>query len=218
MKKQKCRYGLIFDMDNTLLQSNIDFAGMKRAVFELLTESELCKPDLDWRSYTASQLIEMARQSGRLRKETEVRIWDTVAEFEKEGMHGAKLEPYVTEVLDQICGDCHLVVLTNNACVAAQEALKETGIGHYFDYIVGREQMTALKPSPSGVHYILRHYPDVPAERWMLVGDSWIDGKAAQDGGIKFAAYKGSGEDMKKKGVYPVARFTDMRELVNLLL
>lgn len=214
MKEERHKYGMIFDMDNTLLQSNIDFMGMKQAIFALLVKDGLCESDLDWQNHTASQLIEMGRQSGKMEQEIERRIWKTVAEFEKRGMHGAHLEPYVTEVLERLCGDCHLVVLTNNACVAAQEALRETGIDHYFDHIVGREQMAALKPSPSGINYILTHYPDVPVERWMMVGDSWIDGKAAQDGRVAFAAYKGNHNEMKKNQVFPNVCITDMRDLL----
>lgn len=218
MREKKYSYGIIFDMDNTLLQSAIDFTEMKRSVFELLVKDGLCAPNFDWHSHTASQLIEMARQSGKLKQETEVRIWDAVTECEKQGMHGAQLEPYVPEVLAELYGDCHLVVLTNNSCIAAQEALKETGIDHYFDYIVGREQMTALKPSASGVYYVLDHYPDVPAERWMFVGDSWIDGKAAKEGNIAFTAYKGNHNQMEKNEVYPVVYIEDMRELMDALI
>lgn len=214
MKKETYSRGVIFDMDNTLLQSRIDFMGMKQAVYEIVVKEGLCSPDLNWRSHTASQLIEMGRQSGRMKREIEAHIWRTVAEFEKQGMHGAHLEPYVVEVLERLCGSCHLVVLTNNACVAAQEALRETAIDHYFDHIVGREQMTALKPSPSGVEHVLRQYPDVPAERWMMVGDSWIDGKAAQDGRIAFVAYKGSQGEMEKQQVFPRAYISDMRDLL----
>ncbi|MED0677741.1 HAD family hydrolase [Aneurinibacillus thermoaerophilus] len=218
MKKVKYKYGIIFDMDNTLLQSRIDFTGMKQAIFRLLTEYELCAYDFEWKEFTASQLIEMARQSGRLRPEVEALIWEAVTEFEKRGMYGANLEPYVPEVLEYLSHECHLVVLTNNAQEAAQEALHNTGIAHYFDYIVGREQMTVLKPSPSGIHYILRYYPDVPSERWMLVGDSWIDGKAAQDSNIRFAAYKGNIKEMEKWKVHPVLHINDMRELIQSLV
>jgi phosphoglycolate phosphatase len=218
MRKKRCKYGIIFDMDNTLLQSRIDFAGMKEAVFIILVKNKLCMPELEWKTYTTSQLIEMARQSSRLTEETEAEVWRAVAEFEKQGMQGATLEPHVPEVLKYLCEDYHLVILTNNAQEAALEALQKTGIAHYFDHIVGREQMEALKPSSSGVHYVLRQYPHIPAEHWLMIGDSWIDGKAAQDGKVRFVAYKGKVEEMEKKQVYPIAHLTDMRDLVDFLV
>jgi len=179
-----CRHvdkGIIFDMDNTLLKSRIDFAEMKRAIFRLLIEHEM---------------------------------WATVAAVEKEGMHGAVLEKDAVEVLDELRQRCRLYILTNNARAAAREALQETGIAHYFAEIVAREQMAELKPSPSGVHYILRRHPEWPVSAWTMVGDSWIDGKAAQDAAVRFLAYQGKPHEMKKRGVYPAATVSGLRELL----
>jgi phosphoglycolate phosphatase len=55
-------------------------------------------------------------------------------------------------------------------------------------------------------------------ERWMLVGDSWIDGKAAQEGNIKFVVYKGNSVEIEKRQVRPSASITDMRELLELVM
>ena len=215
---RKKQYGIIFDMDNTLLQSKIDFAGMKRAVFEELARRELCVSDLEWKNYTTSQLIEMARQSRKMEADAEAVIWEIVAGFERDGMQDAILEPYVSEMLAEIHAHSHMTVLTNNACSAAVEALTRTGIAHYFDYIAGREQMTALKPSPSGVRYILQQYPHMSEECWTFVGDSWIDGKAAGEGGIRFVAYKSSADEMEQKGVCPHVYISHMRELVAFMI
>lgn len=207
------RYGIIFDMDNTLLQSRIDFGGMKKAVFEEMVIRGLCAADLAWRDYTASQLIELARESGKMTQEAETVIWGAVERFEREGMHKAILEPHVPDMLADLHEHVYLTVLTNNARSAAVEALTRTGIAHYFDYIAGREQMTALKPSPSGILYVQNQYPHVPGERWIFIGDSWIDGKAAQDGGIRFFAYRGDAEEMERRGVRPHVHIRHMKEL-----
>ncbi len=206
--------GIIFDMDNTLLRSRIDFAGMKQAVFELLRAYRLCDPALEWQRYTASQLIEMGRQSGHCTQQMEDQVWAVVTAFEKEGMHEADLETGVTDVLAQLHEHFQLVILTNNAFAAATEALVRTGIIGFFDSIVAREQMTALKPSPSGITYILEKHATIPVADWLMVGDSWIDGKAAQDGSVKFVAYQGSRQEMETHNVSPCAYLTDIRELL----
>lgn len=207
--------GIIFDMDNTLLQSRINFADMKEAVFRLLVRHQLCDPELDYRKHTASQLIELGRKSGRITDEIEALVWNAVVAFETEGMQGAVLEEHAEEVLDSLKHHFHLVILTNNALSAALEALKETGIAHYFDLIAGREQMTMLKPSPSGIHFILEQYPDIPAEQWTMVGDSWIDGKAAQEGSVRFIAYQGKPLEMERHEVVPTAYINNLRELLS---
>lgn len=216
IRKNKYR-GIIFDMDNTLLQSKINYEGMKKATFILLEKQGFLPADFYWRDYTTSQLIELARGSGRLNEEVEKLIWETVVSFEKEGMHNVALEPGVKELLDRLHNLCRLVVLTNNALSAALIALEETGVVNYFDQIVGREQMVALKPSPSGVEYIMEQYPDIAASDWLLVGDSWIDGKAAQEAGVPFLAYQADVDDLKKQLVDPVGYITHLRQVLNYL-
>lgn len=208
--------GIIFDMDNTLLKSSIDFARMKQAIFSLLLENGCCQPDLDWQRHTASQLIELGRQSARMTERLEAQMWEAVTAVEKEGMHGAVLEDHAEEVLAALHQRYRLYILTNNAFAAAQEALQETGIAHYFAEIVGREQMAELKPSPSGVHYILQKHPEWPTAAWMMVGDSWIDGKAAQDAGIRFIAYQGEAQEMERRGVTPVVALSELRGLLSI--
>ncbi|RNB84647.1 HAD family hydrolase [Brevibacillus fluminis] len=210
------RQGIIFDMDNTLLQSSIDFPKMKRTVYELLVEFQLCEPTLEWQGKTASQLIELGRQSGRLTPSMEQRIWDEVGQIEKEGMHGAKLENNVVEVLTQLKNNHSLVILTNNASIAAEEALRETGIVDLFDAIYAREHMTALKPSPSGILSILGNYPNLGPDDWIMIGDSWIDGKAAQDARVDFIAYRGKPDEMERHYVSPIAWVQDCRDLLAL--
>lgn len=206
--------GIIFDMDNTLLQSRIDFPGMKKAVFDLLVQHQLIDSALDYTKHSASQLIDFGRHSGRITDEIEAAIWDTIVAYETEGMHGASLEDGAAEVLNVLKSRYTLVILTNNARSAALQALEETGIIDAFDQIAGREQMTMLKPSPSGIHFILEHYPNIPAVQWIMIGDSWIDGKAAQDGGVSFLAYQSDPADMAAHGVTPVAIIKHLRELL----
>ncbi len=195
--------GIIFDMDNTLLQSRINFPAMKQAIFQQWVDHGICEPTLEWEKHTASQLIEIGRQSERMTSELEQAMWEAVTAIEKEGMHGAVLEKHAVEVLDKLKENYHLYILTNNAYAAAVEALYETGIASYFDEIVAREQMTTLKPSPSGIHYIRNLHPDWPVSAWTMIGDSWIDGRAATDGQVAFIAYQGNQLDMEPPEVTP---------------
>lgn len=209
--------GIIFDMDNTLLQSRINFPAMKQAIFQHWVDHGICEPTLEWEKHTASQLIEIGRQSERMPSELEQAMWEAVTAIEKEGMHGAVLEKHAVEVLDQLKENYHLYILTNNAYAAAVEALNETGIASYFDEIVAREQMTTLKPSPSGIHYIRNLHPDWPVSAWTMIGDSWIDGRAATDGQVAFIAYQGNQLDMERHEVKPVVYITDLLELLRVL-
>lgn len=209
--------GIIFDMDNTLLRSRIDFAAMKQALLRFLVRQEVLAADLEAGDLTVAQVVEQARRSPRLSPAVEEAMWAIVVQHETEGMRGAGLEPGVHEVLSHCRGRYHLVVLTNNAQQAAELALRETGIVRYFDHVVGREQVRALKPSPAGVLHILGLYPDVEASGWLAVGDAWIDGKAAQDAGVPFVAYQANAAEMERRGVKPVGYIRHLSELFAFL-
>ncbi|WP_164985048.1 HAD family hydrolase [Ammoniphilus sp. CFH 90114] len=203
----------IFDMDNTLLQSRIDFYKMKKSVYELLVSHHLLPLDLEWSNKTPSQIIELGRRHQHF-PAIEQEVWTLVEEVESEGMEGAKLEPYTAQLLSGLRGkDKWVSVLTNNALPAAEKALKELSVFHLFDYVAGRDQMEKLKPSPSGVLHILNRCPTIPKEKWVMVGDSWIDGMAAQQAGISFIAYQADSDHLAKKGVYPLECIRSLQEL-----
>jgi phosphoglycolate phosphatase len=132
-------------------------------------------------------------------------------------MIGAELEPGVREVLQALHGRLPLTVLTNNARGAAMEALERTGIASCFEWVAGREQMTALKPSPSGVTYLLSRYSDVRPHRWLSIGDSWIDAAAARDGGVAFLAYNARMEELERRQLPTVGHIRSITELYEYL-
>jgi phosphoglycolate phosphatase len=208
--------GILFDMDNTLLQSRIDFAAMKRDIYELLREQGLVPPSLPLQEHTTSTLLGYAKQQGMSAAQEEAAM-ALATRHELIGMEGAGLEPGAAELLERLHGRCRLAIVTNNAEAAAREALRNTEIIDYFDVIAGREQMTALKPSPSGCEYVLSRYPDLPPAAWLSVGDSWIDGKASALAGIPFLSYKTPTESMIERGVQPVARLDHLSELARYL-
>jgi phosphoglycolate phosphatase len=168
-------------------------------------------------NHTTSTLIDLARQSAAYTKEIDMQVWELAAVHEQRGMVGADLEPEAKELLQFLQGRVILTLLTNNALAAAQQALEETGIRHYFSSLAGREQMSALKPSPSGFHYLLGAYPQIPLDSWLSVGDSWIDGQAAQEAGIAFLAYRAKCADLESRGIQAMGYLTELGEIIKYL-
>lgn len=209
--------GIIFDMDNTILKSKIDFTAMKRDIYELLTGRGALEQNFNADGHTSSTMIEKAKQSPVYDSRLDNEVWETAAKHELKGMSDARLEPGVEEVLKCLYGKYKLAVLINNAYAAAITALRVNKAENYFDYIAGREQVPALKPSPAGVQSILRRYPDIKTFEWVSIGDSWIDGRAARDAGVKFISYNGNGKTFKDRGVYPVAALQRMDQFLYYL-
>jgi phosphoglycolate phosphatase len=215
---ERFRYrAVLFDMDNTLLKSAIDFPRIKRDVFSLLVDAGLFGEHVPLSDHTIATLIEAARRTAGWNAELETAVWERVARGEREGMAGAGLEPHVRETLERLHGRLRLTVLTNNAREAALEALARTGILAYFDHVAGREQMEALKPSPSGVRRLLGLYPDIAPKEWLAVGDSWIDGQAAREAGIAFLAYNANMEALARRNIPAIGRISSMSELFGYL-
>jgi len=209
--------GIVFDMDNTLLRSNIDFTAMKTEIFQYLSSQGILPGDIPLERHTTATIIEKALQTNRMTDRQTHVMWEICKRHEQAGMHNAGLEPGVRELLEQLYGKYILAIVTNNSIAAAEKALKENGIADFFDCVVGREQMKALKPSPDGYLYVLNRYEDTEAEEWISVGDSWIDGKASMDAGIPFISYQGDIEKMRNAGVHPLAEMKRILDLIPFL-
>lgn len=213
MKPFKSFQAFIFDMDNTLLQSRIDFFKMKKVVYDFLVREKLLPREFSWMDKTPSQIIEWGRKLEGF-QQVEQEVWQLVAEVEAEGMENVVLEPYAMELLAHLKEkNKRISLLTNNAYGAAAKALTDLSVLHLFDYVAGREQMKELKPSPSGIFHILDQDPTRPKEEWVMIGDSWIDGMAASRAGIPFIAYQASVPELEKKGVNPLGSIDCLKEL-----
>jgi phosphoglycolate phosphatase len=208
--------GIIFDMDNTLLQSNIDFKRMKSDIFDFLIQNNILTTEFAIHEHTTSTLIEYVRALG-ISDDLYESIMDITTKHELIGMKGAGLEPGAKLLLESICEKYVLVVMTNNSLTAATEALENTEIAGFFKLIIGREQMSALKPSPSGYHYVMNRFTTITPGEWLSIGDSWIDGKAAQDAGIPFISYRADVEQMLQRGVHPIAQMNHLLQLIDYL-
>lgn len=210
--------GIIFDMDNTLLRSKIDFVSMKQETFQFLAERGILPGQLDLANHTTSTVIEEALRTNRMTEKLIQEMWDIPKKYEKAGMLHADLEPGAIELLQQLQGKYYLVIVTNNSVEAADTALIENDVQHYFDAIVGREMMGFLKPAPDGFQYVLNKFADrAQAGDWISIGDSWIDGVASASAGIPFVSYQGDQGKMNKMGVFPLANFQKLSEFITWL-
>lgn len=209
--------GIIFDMDNTLLRSKIDFAAMKKETYQFLVSRGMLSNDIILDNQTTSTLVEAAMTTNKLTDEWLNEMWGIPKKHEIIGMKDADLELGVTEVLEKLKGKYLLVIVTNNSVDAAKTALRDNNILEYFDCVVGREMMESLKPSPDGFLYVIKEYIHISVEDWISVGDSWIDGKASAEAGIKFVSYQADDMKMGKMGVFPIAKIMDIRELTEII-
>lgn len=208
--------GIVFDMDNTILSSKIDFQAMKYETYQFLVSKEILPAGYNLDYHTTSTIVEEAIQTNRMTEELLNEMWDIAKKHEVCGMQGADLESGAVEILNKLQGRYHLAIVTNNSVEAAEIALRNNGIYEYFDFIIGREVMKSLKPSPDGYLRVLDEFKN-SANEWLSIGDSWIDGKASISAGIRFIAYRSDKEMLKQMKVNPTAELSDLLELMSLI-
>lgn len=131
---------------------------------------------------------------------------------ERRAMELATLEPFAHEAVAALK---HLgfatAIWTNNARVVADFVLSRFDLLRDLDLIVTRDDVVHLKPDPDGLRVVRGRWPE--SARIVVVGDSWVDGVAAQAGGVPFIAYRGDAAELERRGVVPIARISSLLDL-----
>lgn len=212
------RTALVFDMDNTLVGSRIDFAAIRRSLVALLARAGAASfPPTGLLARPIADLVSQGESFDRAHGTSLVpEMWRIIAAYELDGLRGATALDDAPAVLAALRRDgFRIAVVTNNAREAARRALQSTGLWPSVEVLVSRDDVAALKPAGDGVVEALRRL--APVERAFVIGDSWIDGAAAHVAGALFIAYRRAAEDLVAHGVRPwrvISHLGDLRELV----
>jgi phosphoglycolate phosphatase len=206
---------VVFDLDNTLVHSRIDFLGIRTAIIRRLLEvGAIEAAPVDPRVHAIPEWLEVAAAyDPRLAQE----LWQIVDQFERDGMVHGTVEDDARQTLDRLQSSGHrLALLTNNSVGSAEAALDRFDLRAPFDLVLAREVVAALKPAGAGVaqaHAALGGGPT------FVVGDSYIDGLAAQraEVGARFVAFRANAADLAARGVVTWASATALAELPSLL-
>jgi len=206
----------VFDLDNTLVHSRIDFMGIRQVVIRRLVEvGALEAPPPDPRMRAIPEWLDLAAAHD---PDLAAELWLVVDQFERDGMIHGTVESDARETLDRLASaGLRLAVLTNNSLGSAEAALERFDLRAPFELVLARDVVPALKPDPSGVvqaHAALGRGPT------FVIGDSYIDGLATQraDVGARFIAFRSNLVDLKARGVEPWATADALGEVPGLLV
>jgi phosphoglycolate phosphatase len=201
----------VFDLDHTLVRSPLDLGAARREVRALATAGGLALPPASI-AWTIAQTIDAL---GAADPDLARRAWTLVLDHETRALDGVACEPGAREAVDALrAAGFALAVWTNNARAATETALRRCGLAAYFPTLVTRDE-AALKPDPEGLRLLRATYP---AHRFWVIGDSWIDGAAAQAGGAAFIAYGITVDELARRRVTARAAIDDLRALPQWLL
>jgi phosphoglycolate phosphatase len=198
----------VFDLDHTLVDTPLDLAAMAldmRASLERRCGPLPARPD----RYRVGELIQWCQTHA---PDEEKPLWDIALDHERRAMTIATLEAGAREAIDGARdAGFATAVWTNNAREVTAVALERFGLLPVLDLVVTRDEMRVLKPDPDGWRVIVAHF-GAPREA-VVVGDSWVDGVAAQAAGVPFVAYRAKDADLTRWRVTPVARLDDLAAL-----
>lgn len=184
--------GIVFDLDGTLINSSIDFPGMKRSIIPILEEhyvpSGLLKP-----TQTTVVLLEKAEEIWE-KKVTPIEERRRVVERIEEIMNQWELKAVST--VKEVCGagitvrklkdmGYGLSVLTRGHHKYAVEALKKLNMLEFFDPVLGRNETPRPKPYPEALQHtagLMR----LGLDEIVFVGDHPIDADCANNANVLF--------------------------------
>lgn len=204
---------LIFDLDNTLIHSAIDFMGVRHRLIDLLrAHGAAIRPREELLRLALPELVELGRAGDPGLGD---QMWEIIAAAERQGLEGAVPVEHAAQVLKALRERGHrLALLTNNARAGVAERLRTLGLEEFFEVIATRDDVSALKPAPDGITHILDRLPGIRYA--YVVGDAWIDGRAAQAAGARFIGFGPKKGATLERGIRPWAWIEDLRELLQL--
>jgi phosphoglycolate phosphatase len=196
----------VFDLDHTLVDTPLDLAAMAldmRACLEGRCGPLPSRPE----RYRVGELLAWSREHA---PDVEKPLWDIALDHERRAMDLASLESGAREAVEGArAAGFATAVWTNNAREISGGALARFGLLPVLDLVVTRDEMRALKPDPDGWRVLAGHFGSAAADA-VVIGDSWVDGVAAQAAGVPFIAYRMKDADLARWKLAPVARLTDL--------
>ena len=198
----------VFDLDHTLVDSPLDLRAVGREMETLIRARGVSLPARELRWSGAELLAVVRREVPTL--ETEVMAIPVA--HERRAMEAAVLIPHAVEAVAAMRALGYATAIwTNNDRVVADFVLARFGLLAHLDLVVTRDDVVQLKPDPDGLRVVRARWPE--ASHIVVVGDSWVDGAAAQAGGVPFIAYRADHAELARRGVTATASISSLLDL-----
>ncbi|HET6368601.1 MAG TPA: HAD family hydrolase [Pseudomonadales bacterium] len=198
----------VFDLDHTLVNSPLDLRAVGREMEHLIRARGVALPARELRWSGAELLAVVRREAPHIEPE----VLAIPVAHERRAMTMAELVPHAVEAVTALKELGYATaVWTNNDRVVADYVLGRFGLAPHLDLVVTRDDVRALKPDPDGLRVIRARWPE--AVHVVVVGDSWVDGAAAQAGGVPFIAFRPDHDELARRGVTATAVIASLLDL-----
>lgn len=206
---------VLFDLDGTLVDTNINFPAMKRAVLHHAQQAGASTANIE--DFDILSIVDQAgRQlpcSGNLYVKD---AWDLLEDIEMKHAWTARVKPHAPELLlDMASRGWRLGIVTRNCRRATDHLL--TLLPDVFSATLAREDTPRVKPDPLHLTNALAQL-DRPASSALMIGDHFMDIEAGKAAGLRSIAllYRNPAGHFDPVG--PDCVFSDLAELHSALL
>lgn len=169
---------VIFDFDLTIGKVVIDWWGWQDAMARIIQKHN---PDFKYKKGDRIDglLNDKIRIHGdNLRQD----FWKANSDYEQKHATGFEPNPEIVNFIKN--SKLKMYIFSSNSKATLNKALTGFGILNKFIKIVSRDDVDYIKPDTDGFKYILDK--SIPIEKYLFVGDSVSDEKAAKSIGMDF--------------------------------
>jgi len=177
---------VIFDLDGTLVDFNIDYKAARAEAIRLLTKKGLPSSLLSINESVFDMLKKAKKHmknNGKEEKEflkLKRNAISLVEHYESEAARKTNMVPGVLEALKTLKKmKLKMAIFTTNGKKSTSHILTRFNLRRFFDAIITRESVSAVKPDPAHLDATLRAL-NVRPEEAIVVGDSARDMKCAR--------------------------------------
>jgi len=218
---------VIFDLDGTIVDFNIDFKAARAEVVHLLTKQGLPSSLLSVNEsvfVTLKKAEKHMKENGKEKQEfakLKENVISVVERYEAKAAHETNLVPGILETFKTLKRmKLKIALFTANGEKSTNHILRRFRLRQFFDTIITRESVLAVKPDPAHLEATLRALKVRPEEA-IVVGDSVRDMECARQLkvlAVGVATGLSSIEDLTSAGAdYLVSLSTDIPILVQQL-
>ncbi|MDG7007925.1 MAG: HAD-IA family hydrolase [Nitrososphaerota archaeon] len=182
----------IFDLDGTLVTFRLDIREWRKVIIDAMRERgfdtsglELSTPTQEILDSAKAQVPpEDSRRYDSLRREA----FSILDSLELDGARSASIFPGVDGVLRLLKSrGFRIGLLTNSGRAASSLSLTRWGLEGFFELVLTREDIEAMKPRPEGLTKAVRMLGVRPDQAY-YIGDSLYDVAAAKGAGVRSVA------------------------------
>jgi phosphoglycolate phosphatase len=174
---------LIFDLDGTLIDSQLDLVLSVNAMLEHMgREPHVHEKICSFIGNGASMLVQRALGEDATEAEVGKGLAYFLEYYRAHMLDNTDVYPGVREALVQL-QKYPMAVLTNKPVRFSRAIIEGLNLSRYFRYVYGGNSFETKKPDPQGAQILLRELQATPCES-MMVGDSDVDVKTARNAGM----------------------------------